>query len=270
MPPKVPADAGEPLPVLWHFPISHFTEKARWALDYKGIPHRRFAPLFDYAPRAWWKTRQLALPILLHRGEAICDSTRIIAALEQWKPVPALYPSDPKERDRALALEDWLDEGLGPAIRTVLVDWLFRHHPAAAEDIFALGHGRAAHTALRAMLPVFRTVYSRRHAIRAETVSAGGPEVRAALDRIEAEIQPSGYLAGDAFSVADLTAAALFSGLLWPAEYPYPYPSSMRRALGEYRDSLSGHPAFRWLTGIYSKHRGESTAVDDRAAELIG
>jgi len=24
-------------PVLWHFPISHYNEKARWALDWKGI-----------------------------------------------------------------------------------------------------------------------------------------------------------------------------------------------------------------------------------------
>ena len=24
-------------PLLWHFPISHFNEKVRWALDWKGI-----------------------------------------------------------------------------------------------------------------------------------------------------------------------------------------------------------------------------------------
>jgi hypothetical protein len=23
-------------PLLWHVPLSHFNEKARWALDYKG------------------------------------------------------------------------------------------------------------------------------------------------------------------------------------------------------------------------------------------
>jgi hypothetical protein len=28
-------------PLLWHIPLSHFNEKARWALDYKGIAHRR-------------------------------------------------------------------------------------------------------------------------------------------------------------------------------------------------------------------------------------
>ena len=24
-------------PVLWHIPFSHYSEKVRWALDYKGI-----------------------------------------------------------------------------------------------------------------------------------------------------------------------------------------------------------------------------------------
>src|SRR5262245_9222949 len=28
-------------PLLWHIPLSHYSEKVRWALDYKGIPHRR-------------------------------------------------------------------------------------------------------------------------------------------------------------------------------------------------------------------------------------
>jgi hypothetical protein len=28
-------------PVLYHIQISHYNEKARWALDYKGIQHGR-------------------------------------------------------------------------------------------------------------------------------------------------------------------------------------------------------------------------------------
>ena len=30
-------------PVLWHVPISHYSEKARWALAFKGIEHERAA-----------------------------------------------------------------------------------------------------------------------------------------------------------------------------------------------------------------------------------
>jgi hypothetical protein len=28
-------------PLLWHIPLSHYSEKARWALDYKRIAHHR-------------------------------------------------------------------------------------------------------------------------------------------------------------------------------------------------------------------------------------
>ena len=31
-------------PVLWHIPVSHYNEKVRWALAYKGIEHERRAP----------------------------------------------------------------------------------------------------------------------------------------------------------------------------------------------------------------------------------
>ena len=30
-----------PRPVLWQLQISHYNEKARWALDYKCVPHVR-------------------------------------------------------------------------------------------------------------------------------------------------------------------------------------------------------------------------------------
>ena len=31
--------------VLWHIEISHYNEKARWALDYKGIPYELRTPM---------------------------------------------------------------------------------------------------------------------------------------------------------------------------------------------------------------------------------
>src|SRR2546421_3409709 len=75
-------------PVLWHFPVSHFNEKVRWALDFKRIPHVRKALFLDYLPRALWATGHPTLPILVVDGKAIGDSTRILEALEEWKPDP--------------------------------------------------------------------------------------------------------------------------------------------------------------------------------------
>ena len=60
-----------PAPLLWHFPISHYNEKARWALDWKRIPHERRALAMGYVPRAPWATGQWVLETYRrHRGRS--------------------------------------------------------------------------------------------------------------------------------------------------------------------------------------------------------
>ena len=89
-------------PLLWHIPLSHFNEKVRWALDYKGIAHRRQVLGPDYLVRAWRATGQGKLPILFLDGRAISDSTRIIGALEERYKERPPYPCEPALRRRAL------------------------------------------------------------------------------------------------------------------------------------------------------------------------
>jgi glutathione S-transferase len=85
-------------PLLWHIPLSHFSEKVRWTLDYKGIAHRRRVLGADYLIRAWRATGRGTLPILFLDGRPIGDSTRIIEALEERYPEPPLYPRDAEAR----------------------------------------------------------------------------------------------------------------------------------------------------------------------------
>ena len=102
--------------VLWHIELSHYNEKARWALDYKGVPYELRAPMPGmHGARALVVTRgkQRTLPVLELEGRTIGDSTAIIAALEQHAPDPPLYPAGAADRARALELEDYFDEQLG-------------------------------------------------------------------------------------------------------------------------------------------------------------
>ena len=72
------------VPVLWQFTGSHFNEKARWALDWKGVRHERRSLLpGPHALKIWRMTGQTSVPVLELDGRAIHDSTRIIAALEE-------------------------------------------------------------------------------------------------------------------------------------------------------------------------------------------
>src|SRR5256885_14970088 len=92
-------------PVLWHLEISHYNEKARWALDYKGIAHVRRAvtpALQELTARRLRAGR--TVPVLEMNGGAIGDSTKIIEEIERRWAGPPPYPPHPGGRSRALRL----------------------------------------------------------------------------------------------------------------------------------------------------------------------
>jgi glutathione S-transferase len=72
-----------------------------------------------------------------------------------------------------------------------------------------------------------------------------------ALDRITVELQPSGYLVGDRFTVADLTAPALFSPLVMPKEFQYPFREPVPRPVCRFaRIAVRGIAGFGWVVEI--------------------
>ena len=253
-------------PLLWHIPLSHFNEKVRWTLDYKRIAHRRKVLGADYLIRAWRATGRGTLPILFLDGRAIGDSTHIIAALEGRYPEPPLYPGDPATRQRALALEDNFDERLGPALRAAIITPLFRHDPDLALRVLTTGMPDKAYQRLRPLVRIFPAFYRFRHKISDAKIETDRATVNAALDRIEQERQGRAYLVGDAFTVADLTAAALLSPLLQPAEIQYPLRVELPPYLQDYRATLLQHPAMQWAAGIYRLHRSRSAEVSRGSA----
>lgn len=249
------------VPLLWHFPISHFNEKVRWTLDWKGVPHVRRAMGPSYLPRALLATGQPRLPILFLDGHAIADSTRIIAALEERYPERPLYPADPEARRRALELEDWFDEEVGHAIRTALVGPAFNRDPVAAARVIMTGLPAPGASLIRAVAPIFRAYYRARHHIDDAAIAASRGKIDAALDRIERELGPSGYLVEERFTVADLTAAALLGVLVVPPEMQYRPPGVLPPEFVFYRDTYGDRPALRWAREMYRRHRGTSREV---------
>jgi glutathione S-transferase len=258
------------LPVLWHFTVSHFNEKVRWALDFKRIARVRRSLLPGaHFLKVWSLTGQTALPVLELDGRPIHDSTRIIEALERAYPQRPLYPRSELERRRAVELEDFFDAELGPSMRAMLVHAQFVHAPKLTAALFTVGMGRASRSTLRMFAPMFRPLYRLRYGINATTAELARKKTFAALDRIAREIQPSGYLVGDGFTVADLTAAAFFYPLVQPPQFPYPWPRPLPAWLEEYRASLGGHAAFRWVGEMYDRHRGTSAEVVAMSTEVV-
>jgi len=256
--------ASEPTggaPVLWHLKVSHYNEKARWALDYKGVAHIRRAALPGRHPSIAKKlTGGRTFPVLVLDGEAIGDSTRIIEALERRYPEPPLYPADPDERRRALELEDFFDEQLGPHTRLLAV------HHMLPDSKLTLGAFFPDLRGMRRLIAraAFRGVRARMVAgleIDDQSVALAHEKVRAAGERFRAELQPSGYLVGDAFTVADLTLAALLAPVVAPDEFPYPQPQRGHPLFAPLRDALAGPNLLDWSRGMYRRHRGFSAEI---------
>ncbi len=203
-------------PVLWQFRFSHFNEKARWALDWKGIAHvrRSLLPGF-HVPRVLWMTGQKSVPVLVLDGETIHDS--------------------------------------------IFHELLPETEFAAAA--FTLGCGPSTRRLYRALFPAMRVVMNADMKINAASAARSQEKVLAALDRLEAELQPSGYLVGDRFSVADLTAAALLAPVVFPPEFPYAPPGPLPAPVARWRDSLASRPACRWAGEMYRRHRGTSAEI---------
>jgi len=257
--------ASEPRPLLWHIAISHYSEKARWALDHKQVPHRRRAVPVPgiHIPASMWLTRGASqtYPVLELDGRAIGDSTEIIAALERRYPERPLYPADPEQRRRALELEDFFDEELGPHIRLLAF-----HEMSKDRDRF---EGLVTRT-VPAPLARFGTgavTYARTYTglrfgvndeVAAELARA---KVLAALDRLEAELDGGDYLAGDSFSVADLTAASLFNPLVMAEEGPLPNDMELPEGLEAFCAPLRKREGYRWIEQTYRRHRQPAAAA---------
>jgi glutathione S-transferase len=247
-------------PVLWQFRASHFNEKVRWALDWKGIAHIRRTLLPGWhIPRVLFMTGQKSVPVLVVDGKAIADSTRIIEKLESMRPDPPLYPADPAERRRALELEEFCDEQLGPHVRRAFFFEVLDQSDFLV-DIFACDEGAVTRALYRALFPMTRMAMRLDMGLNAGGAERSRDKVEKALDRLDGELKPSGYLVGERFSVADLTAAALLSPLVWPAEYSYPMPP-LPAAVARWRASLAARPALRWTAEMYRRHRGPSAAL---------
>lgn len=252
------------LPVLLQFTASHYNEKARWALDWKGIAYRRRSLLPGaHLPVVYWVTGQKSVPVLVLDGQPIADSTRIIEALERLKPDPPLIPSDPAERQRALDLEDFFDCELGPHVRRA-----FFHEILDDADyvcaLFSQDASEIARRTYRTLFPALRTAMRFDMGIDAERSAMSRDKVVAAFDRLESEVGPSGHLVGDRFTVADLTAAALFSPLVQPPEYPYPWPKPPEAAL-RLRATFAERAGFRWVEETYRKYRNRPPAASAAA-----
>jgi glutathione S-transferase len=249
------------LPQLHHFRLSHYNEKARWALDYKAVPHRRraYLPGLHMAP-LFLLSGQRQVPVLRDGDATVVGSAAIVDHLERTRPDPPLYPSEPTARAAALAIQTRFDDQVGaPARAAFFFNALKDPRPLASA--YAHGPGPAL-TFYRAIFPGVAQIMRRGLRLTPENEALGLRRLEEALDFVATRGGADGYLVGDRFSIADLAAAAILSPSVLPPEFPYlppqPYAPAIEQWLARWRD----HPGAAWVRAIYRRHRGGSASVN--------
>jgi glutathione S-transferase len=237
---------SRPRPVLITIPVSHYCEKARWALDRAGIGYeeRRYLPAVH---RAFARRHgSLTTPILICREAGTLRESREIVEYADAR--GARIVCDDGE---ARGLADNYDAALGPATRL----WIY-HALLDRPDITtaAMTAGVSAWQRAFWRVGVKPIAFAVSTVLKIDDRSARAAErtfraIFADVDERLADGRP--YLVGDAFSIADLTFAALAAPLVGPPEYAVPLPRveelppAVAAVVREHRDSPAGRHALK-------------------------
>ncbi|PXX93416.1 glutathione S-transferase [Marinobacter vulgaris] len=210
---------------LYQFAISHYCEKARWALDYKGLSYESISLLPGQHVKTIRKLtgRDSSVPVLDHDGHRVQGSREIIDYLDDTFPDHPLTPADPQAREAALAWEQRLDDEVGPAVRCYSYHH-FLQRPKVVVPLLAAGTPFYNRILLKLAFSRVDEIMRTWMKINEKTSERSRETMEAYLTELAQAYQQKPYLAGDSFSRADLTAAALFAPMFQPEQYPVPWP----------------------------------------------
>ncbi len=195
--------------------LSPFVRKVRVVLAEKGLDYDH-DPLMPFAfPDEYAAKHPLKKIPLLEDGEKVIpDSSAICAYLEGIAPTPALYPSDPYDRARALWYEELADDGISAGAGA-----FFR------ENLLA-------------------PIMFKRETDQAQIDQARDETLPPLFEYLEGQLGARDYLVGNAFSIADIAVASQIVTLRhgkgdvdagrWPK-------------LGAWVERVHGRPSFKGL-----------------------
>jgi len=244
---------------LLTIPISHYCEKARWALDRAGVryreePHVQGVHSF-HARRAGGGA---TVPVLITEDRVIGESAQILEwADERLAPEQRLLPADADERAAALALCRRFDDELGPKGRRLMYVHVF----AAGRDMLSFNNAgvpRWEDRAIRWGWPLATRFVSRALEITPGVETADEADVWRELDFVAGQLADGRpYLLGERFGAADLTFAALAAPVIVPPVYGVrlPQPDVMPAPIADIVRRAREHPAGRFALHVIAEHR---------------
>jgi glutathione S-transferase len=245
-------------PVLYVFAISHYCEKARWALDYLDIDYDTYfaAPGEHREIALKLGLKVSGLPFLTAAGEVIQGSADIVSWADANAATGAGSLTPGSLSTECADIEKRLDDVLGVHIRRYYYSEALVDHPGSVRPIFTRDLPLLQKLKTRASWSVIRKLMIK----GMDLGPAQGQESRGIVD---AELHwldsllagGRDFLVGETFSRADVAAASLLAPLVLPEQHPtyrgFAVPPNLAADLEDWKD----RPSLGWVRQVYARYR---------------
>jgi len=198
---------------LYHYEPYANSMKNMIALCEKGITFTsRYVDILKFEQHEDWFIAfnpNGQVPIMVHDGKVIVESTVINEYLEDVFPQVPLRPADFYLRQRMRVISKWTDEVLMPSVS--MLGWHTRFHPFAKSLLEDEFQRRVARIPLKEMRDKWET--TRKGSFTEEQLNESRRRIRWMLAKMEEILVKSPWLAGGEYSLADVNTYPMVEGV---------------------------------------------------------
>lgn len=245
-------------PLLYVFAISHYCEKARWALDYLGIDYElRFVAPGEHRQLARkLGARHSYVPYLSADGQLVQGSANIIDWADDVTPDPDKRLTPVGGREQCEQIEKRIDDIAGVHVRRLYYSEALVEYPGTIRPFFTRD------------LPLPKKLltsiaWGKIRKIIIADMDLGAAQRQESRDIVERELDWVDELLADGrntlldsrFSRADIAVASLLSPLVLPAKHPTYQMMQHPPKLAEDIARWAERPSLQWVSEIYDKYR---------------
>jgi glutathione S-transferase len=245
---------------LYHYEPYANSMKTMVALYEKGIAFTsRYVDIlkFEQHAAAFVKLNPNGqVPVLVHDGRVVAESTVINEYLEDVFPQVRLRPADAYERHRMRVISKWTDEILMPSVS--MLGWHIRFHPFVKSLPEKEFQRRVAQIPLKEMRDKWQT--TRKGAFTEEVLGESRRKIRWMLGKMEEILAQSPWLAGGTYSLADINTYPMIEGTarLYPEFWT---PDNVPRSM-EWLARINERPAVKAAFGLSRFRNAPGRALD--------
>jgi len=226
---------------LYHAEPMANSLKALIGIHEKGVPFvSRFVNLHEFEqhdPAFVRINPNGQVPVLVHDGRVVSESTVINEYLDEAFAGPALRPADPYGRAHMRVWTKFVDEDLCPAISHVAWHFMIRDvvRNLSPEEFEA----KLARIPLKEQREKWRTCA--RQGYTEEQLEEWRRQIRVSVGRLEKQLQETPWLAGEDYSLADVAVFAMV--LLFPQRWPHVVNATDTPRVLEWHARVAARPA---------------------------